>query len=168
MIYGKPHDIFALQIWYNIRSFICRRHISSHDSAILYRRYITRSTRNGYHWKSEPLPVDKSSLFHGASDGNRTRMVSLGSWSSTTELRLQMLELVVRFELTTCWLRISCTTPVLHHQQSDYNTKLFLLQGVFCFFSKINFPVLFVWISGSFFRYFAIWKVIVFPLLTAL
>ena len=24
-----PYDIFALQIWYNIRSFICRRHISS-------------------------------------------------------------------------------------------------------------------------------------------
>ncbi len=31
------------------RSCICRRHISSHDSAISYRRYITRSARNGYH-----------------------------------------------------------------------------------------------------------------------
>ena len=121
-----PYDILATQAWYNIRSFICRRHISSHDSAISYRRYITRSTRNGYHWKSEPLPVDKSSLFHGASDGNRTRMVSLGSWSSTTELRLQMLELVVRFELTTCWLRISCTAPVLHQHKQHESIILYL------------------------------------------
>ena len=27
MIYGKPYDIFALQIWYNIRSFIREAYI---------------------------------------------------------------------------------------------------------------------------------------------
>ena len=58
-----PYDILASQAWYNIRSFICRRRISSHDSAISYRRYITRSTRNGYRWKKSPLSVDKSDFF---------------------------------------------------------------------------------------------------------
>ena len=31
MIYGKPYAILAPQAWYNIRSFICQRHISSLD-----------------------------------------------------------------------------------------------------------------------------------------
>ena len=46
----------------NIRSFICRRHISSHDSAISYRRYITRSARNGYHCK-KPLLSGRQKRF---------------------------------------------------------------------------------------------------------
>ena len=32
---------------------------------ISYRRYITRSERNGYHWKKSPLSVDKSDFFRG-------------------------------------------------------------------------------------------------------
>jgi len=44
MIYGKPYDIFALQIWYNIRSFICEAYII-HRRWISYRRYITRSDK---------------------------------------------------------------------------------------------------------------------------
>ena len=46
----------------NLRSFICRRHISSHDSAISYRRYITRSARNGYHCK-KPLLSGRQKRF---------------------------------------------------------------------------------------------------------
>ena len=69
---AKPYDIFAAQIWYNIRSFICRRHISS--------------TEGGYHIKDiSPVPqgtdiivknlfcqVDKRDFLHGSGIGIRT------------------------------------------------------------------------------------------------
>ncbi len=68
-----------------------------------------------------PHPLNKATgtregclLLYGADDGNRTRVASLGSWSSTIELHPQVLhfekisciikrlELVARFELATC------------------------------------------------------------------
>ena len=47
-------------------------------SAISYRRYITRSARNGYHWKKSPLSVDKSDFFLGTPSRNRTCNCPLG------------------------------------------------------------------------------------------
>ena len=43
--------------------FICRRHISSLDRAISYRRYITRSARNGYHCKNPLLSTRQKRVF---------------------------------------------------------------------------------------------------------
>ena len=48
--------------------------------AISYRRYITRSERNGYHWKKSPLSVDKSDFFRGDPYGNRTHDSTLRGW----------------------------------------------------------------------------------------
>ena len=53
--------------------------------AIWYRRYITRSDRNGYHWKKSPLSVDKSDFFLGAAGGIRThvdcsKLISRNIW----------------------------------------------------------------------------------------
>ena len=63
--------IYGVAVWYistpwkydiiSVPSYAKR--ISSHDSAISYRRYITRPARNGYHWKKPPLSVDKSGFF---------------------------------------------------------------------------------------------------------
>ena len=52
MIYGWCRMIYFrfAQIWYNIRSFIREAYIIAR-SAISYRRYITRSDRNGYNCK---------------------------------------------------------------------------------------------------------------------
>ena len=63
MIYGCAYNIFAAQTWYNIRSFICRRHISSH--AVRYHTTGISSvlSRNGYHWK-EQVSFETCS-FHG-------------------------------------------------------------------------------------------------------
>ena len=52
--------------------------------AISYRRYITRSARNGYHWKKSPLSVDKSDFFLGGGDGIRT----LATLSRPTRFRV--------------------------------------------------------------------------------
>ena len=46
--------------------------------AISYRRYITRSAMNGYHYKKPLLPVDKSGFLYGADDEARTRYLHLG------------------------------------------------------------------------------------------
>ena len=53
MIYSWCRMIYFrfAQIWYNIRSFIREAYII-HRRWISYRRYITRSVRNGYHCKN--------------------------------------------------------------------------------------------------------------------
>ena len=53
------------------------KRISSHDSAISYRRYITRSDRNGYHCKKTSFALaDKRGFLHGAGGRARTGTVS--------------------------------------------------------------------------------------------
>ena len=68
-----------VKIWYNIRSLIFRRNISSLWICLrrIHKGYHIADIspvphRNGYHWKSEPLSVDKGSLFHGGEREIRT------------------------------------------------------------------------------------------------
>ena len=49
MIYGWCRMIYLLRKYDIISVPAYAKRISSHDSAISYRRYITRSARNGYH-----------------------------------------------------------------------------------------------------------------------
>ena len=63
-------DIFALQIWYNIRS-IYTRSVYHPPQRISYQRYITCSKRNGYHWKKH-LTLNVKCFFHGAEGETRT------------------------------------------------------------------------------------------------
>ena len=117
-----PYDILASQARYNIRSFICRRHISS--------------TEGGYHIEDiSPVPQgtdiivknlfylpDKRDFLHGALDWNRTS--GLQSRSLTlypTELRTQ----------------IKCTTQkrIVHYKlyiNIDFCTLF--SKSFFCFF----------------------------------
>ena len=60
-----PRDIFALQIWYNIRSFICEAYII-HRRWISYRRYITRSDEERISLKK--LLEKSQGVFAGGTD----------------------------------------------------------------------------------------------------
>ena len=65
-----------------------------HRRWISYWRYITRSKRNGYHWKKSPLSADKSDFFRGAGYGSRTRLHGLGS-RCITDIRTLRCECII-------------------------------------------------------------------------
>ena len=69
-----PHDILAMQVWYNIRSIICRRHISSlaeryHiedispvpvGTDIIEKRQVSKEKSEKWRVNSEKVKIDKS------------------------------------------------------------------------------------------------------------
>ena len=67
-----PYDILATQAWYNIRSFICRRHLSSTEGG--YHIEDISSVSQGTDIIENTLIVSQWGCFHGGGEGNRSRL----------------------------------------------------------------------------------------------
>ena len=84
MIYGKPYDIIATQAWYNIRSFICRRHISSHEVRYHIEDISPVPTGTDIIVKKPLLSTWQKRFLHGGGEGIRT----LATLSRPTRFRV--------------------------------------------------------------------------------
>ena len=59
-------------------------------------------------WKAEVLPLNYTHI--GASEGDRTLTLAMARLYSTVKLHPHLLVFPARFELTTPWLKVKCST----------------------------------------------------------
>ena len=121
-----PYDILASQAWYNIRSFICRRHISSTEGG--YHIEDISSVSQGTDIIENTLIVSQWGCFHGAEGGIRTLV-----WFPTNWFRVSPV-MTASIPLHIYW--ILAIYHFLHwnaykRREAHYITKKVLLQHFF-------------------------------------